>query len=112
MIQIKNKCVPGMPDLPGIVDKVSRAATQLAHSGAGRSSANPSAVTSGGDGGEDSDIVPIIFVSENRDIMIAMRVNGITCAHCVKIVETVLKGCNGNKSPIDGLLDAAAVQPV
>lgn len=111
MIQIKNKCVPGMPDLPGIVDKVSRAATQLAHSGAGRSLANPSAVTSsgaGGDTGENSDIVPIIYVSENRDIMIAMRVNGITCAHCVKIVETVLKGCNGNKSPIDGLLDAAA----
>jgi hypothetical protein len=26
----------------------------------------------------------------------------------VKIVETVLRGCNGNKSPIAGLLDAAA----
>jgi len=37
-----------------------------------------------------------------------MTVDGITCAHCVKIVETVLRGCNGNKSPIDGLLDAAA----
>ena len=37
-----------------------------------------------------------------------MAVDGITCAHCVKIVETVLRGCNGNKSPIDGLLDAAA----
>ncbi len=112
IINIKNKCVPGMPDLPGIVDKVSRAATQLAHSGAGRSLAHPSAVTSSGgassDAGENSDIVPIVYVSENRDIMIAMQVNGITCAHCVKIVETVLKGCNGNKSPIDGLLDAAA----
>jgi copper chaperone CopZ len=40
--------------------------------------------------------------------MIAMTVDGITCAHCVKIVETVLRGCNGNKSPITGLLDAAA----
>jgi len=113
IINIKNKCVPGMPDLPGIVDKVSRAATQLAHSGGGRSMAHPSAVTSGGmggDAGENSDIVPIVYVSENREIMIAMKVNGITCAHCVKIVETVLKGCNGNKSPIDGLLDAAADQ--
>mmetsp|Transcript_5287 Transcript_5287/g.12585 ORF Transcript_5287/g.12585 Transcript_5287/m.12585 type:complete len:689 (+) Transcript_5287:222-2288(+) len=114
IINIKNKCVPGMPDLPGIVDKVSRAATQLAHSGAGRSLAHPSAVTSSNSGGissdtgENSDIVPIVYVTENRDIMIAMKVNGITCAHCVKIVETVLKGCNGNKSPIDGLVDAAA----
>lgn len=114
IINIKNKCVPGMPDLPGIVDKVSRAATQLAHSGAGRSLAHPSAVTSSGAGGisgdtgENSDIVPIVYVTENRDIMIAMKVDGITCAHCVKIVETVLKGCNGNKSPINGLIDAAA----
>ena len=51
---------------------------------------------------------PVVFVSENGDIQIAMSVDGITCAHCVKIVETVLKGCNGNKSPINGLLDAAA----
>jgi len=115
IINIKNKCVPGMPDLPGIVDKVSRAATQLAHSGGGRSLAHPSAVTSSGAGGisetgENSDIVPIVYISENRDVMIVMMVDGITCAHCVKIVETVLKGCNGNKSPIDGLLDAKAEQ--
>jgi len=51
---------------------------------------------------------PVVFVSENGDLQIAMSVDGITCAHCVKIVETVLKGCNGNKSPIEGLLDAAA----
>jgi copper chaperone CopZ len=37
-----------------------------------------------------------------------MTVDGITCAHCVMIVETVLRGCNGNKSPIAGLLDASA----
>ena len=112
IIHIKNKCVPGMPDLPGIVDKVSRAATQLAHSGGGRSSAHPSTVTSSGgisnDNGANMDTVPIVYISDSRDIMIAMKVNGITCAHCVKIVETVLKGCNGNKSPIDGLVDAAA----
>jgi len=112
IIDIKNKCVPGKPDLPAIVDKVSRAATQLAHSGGGRSP-HPSAVLSSGAiggaiNGEDIDSIPIVYISENRDIMIAMSVEGITCAHCVKIVETVLKGCNGNKSPIDGLLDAAA----
>ncbi|KAL3903932.1 MAG: hypothetical protein SGILL_010260 [Bacillariaceae sp.] len=56
----------------------------------------------------DPDAIPIVFVSENGDAMIAMTVDGITCAHCVKIVETVLRGCNGNKSPIDGLMDAAA----
>jgi copper chaperone CopZ len=37
-----------------------------------------------------------------------MTIDGITCAHCVKIVETVLKGCPGNRSPIDGLIDAVA----
>lgn len=111
IINLKNKCVPGMLDLPGIVDKVSRAATQLAHSGGGRSLSHPSAVSSGGinaDNGENSDTIPIVFIAENAEIMIAMIVEGITCAHCVKIVETVLRGCNGNKSPIDGLIDAAA----
>jgi copper chaperone CopZ len=56
----------------------------------------------------DESKTPIVYVSANGDLQIAMSVNGITCAHCVKIVETVLKGCNGIKSPIDGLLDAAA----
>ena len=56
----------------------------------------------------DPNRTPVVFVSEGGDIQIAMSVEGITCAHCVKIVETVLRGCNGNKSPIDGLLDAAA----
>eukprot|EP00957_Ditylum_brightwellii_P010580 801113-Ditylum_brightwellii.AAC.1 len=36
-----------------------------------------------------------------------MSVEGITCAHCVKIIETVQHGCNGNKSPINGLPNAA-----
>eukprot|EP00559_Dactyliosolen_fragilissimus_P008808 CAMPEP_0184858292 /NCGR_PEP_ID=MMETSP0580-20130426/3416_1 /TAXON_ID=1118495 /ORGANISM="Dactyliosolen fragilissimus" /LENGTH=1008 /DNA_ID=CAMNT_0027354375 /DNA_START=495 /DNA_END=3521 /DNA_ORIENTATION=+ len=51
---------------------------------------------------------PVVFVSQNGDIQIAMNIEGITCAHCVKIIETVLKGCNGTKSPIPGLMDAAA----
>lgn len=56
----------------------------------------------------DPTTTPVVFVGNRGDKQIAMTVDGITCAHCVKIVETVLKGCNGNKSPIDGLLDAAA----
>lgn len=114
IIQIKNRCVPGKPDLPAIVEAVNHAATQLAHSGRGQASAVPSSIVSGGGPGSsaasygDPDSIPIVYVTENGDAMIAMSVDGITCAHCVKIVETVLRGCNGNKSPIDGLLDAAA----
>mmetsp|Transcript_15976 Transcript_15976/g.27878 ORF Transcript_15976/g.27878 Transcript_15976/m.27878 type:complete len:686 (-) Transcript_15976:200-2257(-) len=112
IIKIKNQCVPGKPDLPAIVDAVNVQANQLAHSG-NRSqvpSSVPSSTPSGTAAGNygDPDAIPVVYVSENGDAMIAMVVDGITCAHCVKIVETVLNGCNGNKSPIDGLLDAAA----
>jgi copper chaperone CopZ len=112
IINIKNKCIPGKPDLPAIVDAVNHAANQLAHSGnrGMPPSSVPSSVVSGSASTNfgDPNAIPIVFVSENGDAMIAMAVDGITCAHCVKIVETVLRGCNGNKSPIDGLLDAAA----
>jgi copper chaperone CopZ len=126
LIAIKNKCVPGKPDLPAIVEAVNHQAAQLSHSGGLTSlirqgsvgpAPAPHAVTSntasavsssGGSQYGDPDYVPIVFISENGDILLSMLVDGITCAHCVKIVETVLKGCNGNKSPIDGLLDAAA----
>ena len=117
IINLKGKCIPGKIDLPGVVDAVNRAAaTQLAHRGAGV--AVPSDVSSSGIGfGPDAadpsqygdpNKTPIVYVSTNGDVQIAMAIDGITCAHCVKIVETVLKGCNGNKSPIEGLLDAAA----
>eukprot|EP00957_Ditylum_brightwellii_P038581 2916792-Ditylum_brightwellii.AAC.1 len=36
-----------------------------------------------------------------------MSVEGITCAHCAKIIETVQCGCNGNKSLSNGLPNAA-----
>jgi copper chaperone CopZ len=123
LIRIKNKCFPGKVDLPAVLEAVNHHATQLMHRGAipvggdsSNSGAVPNAVTSGGgsssDGGSgnygDPESSPIVFVSDNGDILLSMLVDGITCAHCVKIVETVLKGCNGNKSPIDGLLDAAA----
>ena len=114
IVDMKGKCVPGKLDLHGIVDTVNHHAAQLSH----RGSTFPPPVTSS-DGGPmpnqanssqygDPTTTPVVFVSNKGDIQIAMTVDGITCAHCVKIVETVLKGCNGNKSPIDGLLDAAA----
>jgi len=126
IIDMKGKCVPGKIDLPGIVDQVNHAANQLAHRGGiggggngggmvplSATSANdpalnhqPQPVTSQNYG--DPNKTPVVFVSGRGDIMIAMEIDGITCAHCVKIVETVLRGCTGNKSPIEGLLDAAA----
>lgn len=105
LISIRGQCVPGKIDLPSVVSAVNYHATQLAHRGA--SGQGPNAMGSGNQLG-DPNTTPVVFVSHNGDIQIAMSVDGITCAHCVKIVETVLKGCNGNKSPIDGLLDAAA----
>jgi copper chaperone CopZ len=114
-INMTNKCVPGKIDLPGVVDAVNRHATQFVHRGT-----VPSEVGSGDNMMMDAqqqasqstygdpNTTPVVFVSSNGDIQIAMKVEGITCAHCVKIVETVLRGCNGIKSPIKGLLDAAA----
>jgi len=112
LVDMKGKCIPGKLDLHGIVDTVSHQAAQLSHRGGSSfppqvgSSTAPNHVSSSEYG--DPETTPVVFVSQQGDIQIAMTVDGITCAHCVKIVETVLKGCNGNKSPIDGLLDAAA----
>jgi copper chaperone CopZ len=110
---MQGKCIPGKVDLPGILDAVNHQATQLAHRGF-----TPNEVISGSTDGIDGQgqqpfygdphTTPVVFVSSTGDIQIALKVEGITCAHCVKIVETVLRGCNGNKSPINGLLDAAA----
>lgn len=119
-INMKGKCVPGKLDLEGIVDQVAAQATQLTHRGGFNAGPKPipnAALSSSSAGGAgmvpptqygDPTTTPIVFVNDKGDIQIAMKVDGITCAHCVKIVETVLRGCNGNKSPIDGLLDAAA----
>lgn len=52
--------------------------------------------------------IPIVLVSSRGDIHIAMKVDGMICSHCVRIVEMILKGCNSKKNPIEGLLDAAA----
>jgi copper chaperone CopZ len=118
LVSVKGKCIPGKIDLPGMVEAVSRHSNQLAHRGgltaslkggggdhhgASSSSANEAPVYG------DPHTTPIVFQTRRGlEYFIVMNVNGITCAHCVKIVETVLKGCNGGKSPIVGLLDAAA----
>ena len=116
VVSLKGKCIPGKIDLPSVVDQVNHAANQLAHRGG---SMAPAVTSSGSTQSTsqgplvqygDPNTTPVVFVSSRGDIMIAMEIDGITCAHCVKIVETVLKGCTGNKSPIEGLLDAAADQ--
>ena len=94
-VHLSGKCVPGGIDLPEVVADVDRKAALLAHSGSGGSTYDENGKT------------PLVFVSANGDCQILLHINGITCAHCVQIVETVLKGCNG-KSGIAGLLDAAA----
>jgi copper chaperone CopZ len=121
LINIKGKCMPGKVDLPEILEQVNHHASQLAFRGdVPMSMSSSTAIGEVHPEGQeqqqqqqepkygDPNTTPVVFVSGNGDIQISLAVNGITCAHCVKIVETVLKGCNGNKSPIDGLLDAAA----
>jgi copper chaperone CopZ len=56
----------------------------------------------------DPSRTPVVFVSANGDIQVAMSIQGITCTQCVKMIETVLKGVDGSLSNIDGLLDAVA----
>ena len=51
---------------------------------------------------------PVVFVSANGDIQIAISIEGMTCGNCVKIVETGLRGVVGSPPPIEGLLDAVA----
>lgn len=52
--------------------------------------------------------IPIVLVSSRGDIHIAMKVDGMICSHCVRIVELILKGCSRKRNTIEGLLDAAA----
>jgi copper chaperone CopZ len=108
-IEAKGRCIPGKVDLPGLVVQVNAAATQLAHRGMiGNSVAQHQSVDPSKYG--DPNIMPVVLVSQNGDVQFLMTIDGITCAHCVKIVEAVLKGCQGRigGSPIDGLLDASA----
>ena len=51
----------------------------------------------------DPRTTPIVSISSNGDLQIVLDVGGITCEHCVKIVESVLRGCPDSKSPISDL---------
>lgn len=55
---------------------------------------------------------PVIFISPNGDIQIALSIlNGIKCKSCINMIETALVGPNNGDSSlpkIDGLLDAIA----
>jgi hypothetical protein len=54
---------------------------------------------------------PLIFYNKvYGKAAILLELEGIVCARCVKIVEAVLKGCQRDRSPISGLLDAVADQ--
>lgn len=114
LVNVKGKCIPGKIDLPGMVEAINRHSNQLAFTGGLINRDTGDGVTEGEEwqgrpvSYGDPKSAPVVFQNTNGDNFIVMNVNGITCAHCVKIVETVLKGCNGGKSPIAGLLDAAA----
>ena len=61
--------------------------------------------------------MPVVFVNKNQDVQIGIEVEGINDLHCVKIIETVLRGpqaSNGSstngRAPIEGLIDAVADQ--
>lgn len=111
MIDLQGKCIPNKVDMPAVMNQINIHAQQMSFYGASAPDKFPiQAGSSNVNNYGNPNTTPVVFVSPNGDIQIAMNVKGITCAHCVKIVETVLKGCNGNKSPIDGLLDAAADQ--
>lgn len=109
--QLKGTCIPGKIDLPGLVQQVNSAATQLAHRGITALTVPYQQVVDPSKYG-DPNVMPVILISQSGDIQFLVTVDGITCAHCVKIVETVLKGCQGRRSgsPIEGLLDASADQ--
>jgi copper chaperone CopZ len=104
---MKEKCIPGKIDLPSLLEGINHKAMQMAHRGVKTGSAEsiPSKSTVG-----DPSTYPVVYYANNGDLNIALVVNGMICAHCIKIVETVLKGCTGQRSPIEGLLDAAADQ--
>jgi len=136
VIDMSGQCIPGKLDLPGLVQQISHA-NQLVHRGNITPLSTLSNVSSsvGGNATNGPQVValqplsssfvnanvkpqnignpntfPVVFLSESGDVLILMTIDGVTSGHCIKIVETVLKGCDGNKSPISGLLDCCADQ--
>lgn len=51
--------------------------------------------------------LPFVYCSANGDCLIQLQIEGVSCNHCVKFIETVLRGC-ACKSSIAGLIDAVA----
>jgi hypothetical protein len=117
LVNLRKKCVPGPIDfLPQVVESIDRHNRAMA-SATARDTPMAVVVRSS----EPDSTTPVVYCSNSGDAMIALTVDGIVCAHCVKIVETVLRGCSNNntngangtsnnntESPIDGLVDAVA----
>ncbi len=53
---------------------------------------------------------PVVLISDIGDLLICLKIDGMTYAHCVNIVETVLRGCDRKERvvPILGIVDAVA----
>jgi hypothetical protein len=133
LVNLREMCVPGPIDfLHQVVESIDRHNRAMASAaaeavvvrrrsvvGGGTTTMRPQQQpTQGHQDPESHNTTPVVYCSNGGDAMIALTVDGIVCAHCVKIVETVLRGCsnngangtsnNNNKSPIDGLVDAVA----
>lgn len=114
MLDMKGNCIPGKTEIPGLVQQVSASALQLlAYRGLNSGGHQMSRIHYDPSKYGDPQVTPIVLVTPNpstgeREMQFYMTIVGITCAHCVKIVETVVKGCPGSPPPIDGLIDAVA----
>ena len=108
---------PSSSELPtsGIIAQVSKAARQIASRTSWKLGTNSKLQNIHEDPSKygDPHVTPIVLVTMNqltkeKDMQLCMAIDGITSPHCVKIIETVLKGCPGRRAPIDGILDVAA----
>lgn len=58
---------------------------------------------------DDPGTIPAVYVSDDDGLQILIQVENMnSCDHCARVVETVLKGLHGTKSPIPGIIDAIA----
>ena len=100
--------------IPGIIAQVSKAARQFASRTSWKLGMNSKLQKIHEDPSKygDPHVTPIVLVTMNqltgtKDMQLCMTIDGITSPHCVTIIETVLKGCPGRRTPIDGILDVA-----
>ena len=52
-------------------------------------------------------VTPMVYLSANGDLQVLLYVEGINCAQCAKMLETILQGYS-RQSSTPGLLDAVA----